>query len=273
LLASCSIFSDDEPVARVGKKVLTMKELSVSIPDYLDAKDSALWADDFVKKWVQRELLLLKAEEKLSDQTKDVNKELEEYRNSLLIYRYKNLLMKEKMDTTISEEFIAKYYAEHRDNFILNRNIVKAIFIKMPVQVSNPDNIKELCLSEKKESEEKLNAYCMSYAKTFDRFNDQWVAADVILKNLPEEITDQKLFLERNRFHESTDMNYYYIVCIRDYRLSGQVAPIEYVKNDIRNLVLSKQKMDFLKQIEKDVYQEGMKHNTVKLFKIKNNRI
>lgn len=272
-LTSCSLFTDDEPVAKVGDHVLTLNELSGYIPNYLDAKDSALWAEDYIKKWVQHELLLLKAEEKLSVQLKDVNKELEEYKNSLLIYRYKNILVKEKLDTIVSDSRISQYYNDHRESFILNRNIVKAIFIKIPVQVSNPDNIKDLCISENKEKQERLTSYCMSYAKNYDRFNDQWVAADLVLKNLPEEIKDQNQFLERNRFFESTDMNYYYIVCVRDYRLSGQISPVEYVQNDIRSLILSKQKMEFLKQIEKDTYKEGIDKNKVKLFKIKNNRL
>jgi len=272
-ITSCSLFSEDEPVAKVGDHVLSMKELSGYVPNYLDKKDSALWADDYVKKWVQRELLLLKAEEKLSVESKDVSKELEEYKNSLLIFRYKNMLVREKLDTTVSESSIRDYYNEHRESFILNKNIVKAIYIKIPVQVSNPDNIKDLCLSENKEKQEKLTSYCMSYAKAYDRFNDQWVSADLVLKNLPDEIKDQNQFLERNRYFESTDMNYYYIVCVRDYRLSGQVSPVEYVQNDIRNLILSKQKMEFLKQIEKDTYKEGVDKNKVKLFKTKNNRL
>lgn len=273
-LSACSLLADrDEPVARVGDRQLTMKELSGYIPDYLDATDSALWADDYVKKWVQRELLLLKAEENLKPEMKDITKELEEYRNSLLVYRYKNELVHEKMDTTVTDATIQKYFDEHRESFILNRNIVKAVYIKIPVQVSNPDNIKDLCLSENKEKQAKLNEYCMSYAKAYDRFNDQWVAADLVLKNTPAVIKDQNEFLERNRYVESTDMNYYYIVCIRDYRLSGQVSPVEYVHDEIGNLILSKQKIEFLKQIEKDIYKEGIDNNKVKLFKIKNNRL
>ena len=269
-LTACNLFfAKDEPVAKVGERILTMKELSGYIPDYLDATDSALWADDYVNKWVQRELLLLKAEDNLKPELKDVAKELEEYRNSLLVYRYKNELVKAKMDTTVTDSNIQEYFNEHRESFILNRNIVKAIYIKIPVQVSNPDNIKDLCMSDNKEKQAKLNEYCMTYAKTYDRFNDEWVAADLVLKNTPAEIKDQNQFLERNRFVESTDMNYYYIVSIRDYRLSGQVSPIEYVQNDIKNLILNKQKIEFLKQIEKDIYKEGVENNKVKLYKTK----
>ena len=273
-LSACSLLPDrDEVVAKVGEKKLSMNELSAIIPNYLEGNDSVLWADDYIKKWVKRELLLQKAEENLKPELKDVSRELEEYRNSLLIYKYKNELVHEKMDTTVSEESIRKYYEEHRENFILNRNIVKAIYIKIPVQVSNPDNMKDLCLSDNKEKQARLNEYCMSYAKSYDRFNDQWIAADLVLKNTPAVIKDQSDFLQRNRYVESTDMDYYYIVCVRDFRLLGQVSPMEYVHDEIRNLLLSKQKIDFLKQIENDIYKEGVDNNKVKLFKIKNNRL
>jgi len=274
LLGSCSLFVEKgEPIAKVGNRVLTMEMLAESVPDYLDATDSSLWADDYIKTWIQRELLLLKAEENLKADMKDVTKDLEEYRNSLIVFRYKNELVKQKMDTTVKDADIEKYFAEHRESFILNRNIVRAIYIKVPNQVSSPENIKELCASKDPEKQAKLNEYCLSYAKAFDRFDDKWVAADLVLKYVPVEIPNQDRFLERNRFIESSDMNYYYIVCIHDYRLAGQAPPVEYVQEDIRKLILSKQKIEFLKQVEKDIYNEGIDNNKVKLFKIKNYRL
>lgn len=274
LLSACSLFIDtSEPIAEVGSRILTMEELAKNVPDYLDATDSAIWADDYIKKWIQRELLLLKAEENLKGNEKDVSKELEEYRNSLIVFKYKNELIRQKMDTIVKDEDIKKYFDEHRESFILNRNIVKAIYIQVPIQVSSPENLKELCSSNDPEKQARLNEYCMSYAKTYDRFNDNWVAADLVLRNTPENIPNQDRFLEKNRFIESTDKEFYYIVYIRDYRLAGQISPVEYVKNDIQNLILSKQKLEFLKQIEKDLYKEGLDNNKVKLFKTKNNRL
>ena len=270
MLTACDLFVDSgEPVAKVANKVLTVEELSKNVPDYLDPTDSALWADDYIKKWVQRELLLLKAEENLKGNEKDVSQELEEYRNSLIVFRYKNELIRQKMDTIVKDTDIKKYYNEHRESFILNRNIVKAIYIKVPRQVSSPEDLKQLCSSNDPEKQARLNEYCMSYAKAYDRFNDQWVAADQVMKYTPAAIPDQQRFWEKNRFIESTDMDFYYLVCIRDYRLAGQSSPIEFVQGDIQNIILSKQKLDFLKQIEKDIYKEGLDNNKVKLFKTK----
>ena len=217
ILTSCSVFVDNgEPIAKVGVHVLTLEELQKNVPDYLDETDSTLWADDYIKKWIQRELLLLKAEENLGQDMKDVKEELEEYRNSLIVFRYKNELMKEKMDTTVKEADVQDYFSKNKESFILNRNIVKAIYIKIPLAVSSPENIKELCASNDPDKQARLNEYCMTYAKAYDRFNDQWVAADLVLTNTPVETTNQQSILERNRFIESSDMNYYYIVFIRD---------------------------------------------------------
>lgn len=274
LLTGCNLFVDQEDtVAKVGDHVLTMDDLKRNVPDYLDATDSALWADDYINSWVQRELLLMKAEEHLQADMKDVTRELEEYRNSLILYRYKNELMKQKMDTTVKDAEVQKYLDENRKNFILNHNIVKAVYIKVPLEFSNPDDIKDLCMSKDPAKQAKLDEFCLSYAKAYDRFNDQWVIADIVLNNFPKEISDQQSFLAGNRFAETKDRNFYHCLAILEYKLAGQVSPNEYVYNDIRNLILNKRKIQFLQQIEKDIYKEGIESKKVKLFKTKNNHL
>jgi hypothetical protein len=260
---------DNPPVAQVGEHILYLDELEASIPNYLEEADSTLWADDYIKKWVKHQLLILKAEENLSSEQKDVSKELEEYRNSLITYRYKKELMQQKMDTIISDAEIQKYYDANHDNFILSQNIVKAIFIKVPVEVASPETIKNLCANDEPQFRSQLNEYCLSYAKSYDRFNDEWVSAELVLRNIPEETSNSESFIRRNKFIESTAPDYYYIVCIRDYRFAGEVAPIDYVRNDIRSLLLNKRKIQFLKNMENDLYKEGLDNNRIKFFTIK----
>jgi hypothetical protein len=268
IASSCDILTDNEDaVAKVGEHTLTIEDVTKSIPDYLDATDSSIWADDYIKSWVQRELLLLKAEEYLNVQMKDVKKELDEYRNSLIIYRFKNEMMKQNMDTTVKAADVQKYFDQYKESFILNRNIVKAVFIKIPIELSNPQELKEMSISSSPEKLAKLNEFCLTYAKAYDRFNDEWVSADRVLKYLPKAISNQQEALENDQFFESKDSEYYYLVCIRDYRIQGQVSPMEYVSKDITNLILSKQKLQFLKQIEKDVYQQGIDKKKVKFYK------
>ena len=112
-----------------------------------------------------------------------------------------------------------------------------------------------------------LKEYCLQYAKGFDIFIDNWVDFETVKKNIPEEIEDVEQFLTRNNQIELNDSNYYYLVRIQDYKLQNEIAPLEYMKNNIKNLILNQRKIEFLKQIEETVYAEGVKKNKFKIHK------
>lgn len=253
-------------VAQVGEKKLLQSELSKIIPTNLEEEDSSLMAGDYIRKWVKQELLIKKANENLTLEQKNLTKEIEEYRNSLIIYKYKNELMNQQMDTLVTQQQIEQYYNANPDNFKLNSNIVKAIFIKIPKDVANPKLLKELVDDNSEEGINALREYCIQYAKGFDFFADNWVDFEIVKNNIPGEILDTKQFLARNNQIELKDSNYYYLVSIQDYKLQNDLAPIEYVENNIKNLILNKRKIEFLKQVEENVYKEGVRQNKFKIY-------
>jgi hypothetical protein len=51
------------------------------------------------------------------------------------------------------------------------------------------------------------------------------------------------------------------------YRISDNVSPIEFVKDDIRNLILNKRKVDLAKQLEEEVYNEAKKDDDFEIYK------
>ena len=257
------------PVAQVGDSYLYLEDLSKIIPNDLKGPDSTLWVDDFVRKWVQNELIILNAEQNLSDDQKDVDQELEDYRNSLITYRYKKELMAQKMDTIVSDNDISSYYTSHMNRYKLRENIVKVIFMKIPMEVANAEVVKSLSRDNDPEKISQLNEYGMQYAKVFDRFGDKWTSTQNILNLLPEKINIDEQFLRRNKFIESSDTDYYYFICIRDFRLKGENAPIEYITPEIRNILLNERKIQFLKNIEEDIYNEGLASNKFKIYNIK----
>jgi hypothetical protein len=271
LLVQCSKNKvvNDLIIAQVGEKKLLQSELSQIIPTNIDEQDSSTMANEYVRKWVKQELLIQKANENLTFEQKDLTKEIEEYRNSLIIYKYKNELMNQQMDTLVTMRQIEQYYNANPDNFKLNSNIVKAIFIKIPIDLANPKLLKEMVDDDSEEGIKGLRQYCIQYAKSFDSFDNNWVDFDMVKNNLPGEITDSKQFLDRNNRIEQKDLNYYYLVSIQDYKLQNELAPIEYVENNIKNLILNKRKIEFLKQVEENVYKEGVRQNKFKIYTIK----
>ena len=268
LLFSCTKKIEKTPVAKVGSEFLYLEDVAQTIPSDVSKDDSTLWANDFIKNWVKQELVIQAAEENLSFELKNVQKELEEYRNSLLTYRYKKELMNQKMDTVISASEIEEYFESNQHEFVLSNNIAKVVFLKIPTEIADPETIKHLCTDNSPERMSELDDYGIRYAKSYNRFNDDWVEIEQILSLIPSEIDDPVRFLRRNKFIENTDTDYYYFICIRDFRVSGENAPLEYVRSPIKNLLLNQRKIRFLKQIDKDIYDEGIASNKFKIFNV-----
>jgi hypothetical protein len=267
-LFSCNLRNDSErtPLAKVGENVLFLDDLRSVLPAGLSPDDSLMMAEDYIKKWIMNELLVKKAEENLSPLQKDLTKELNEYRSSMLTYRYKMELMLQRLDTIVEEREISAYYGQNKENFILNRDIVKAIFIKIPAEVTKPEQVKVFCEQVSDDNLKELEEFCLKYAITFDIFVDNWVELDLVTQNLPEQLEDKNRFLRRNAIIEIRDNDFYYLLCVIDYRLANNMAPVEYVTENIKNLIINRRRIDFLKKIEDDVYLEGIRNNKFKLY-------
>jgi PBP1b-binding outer membrane lipoprotein LpoB len=268
LLGALFIFGCSQPehskkrvVAQVSEKKLFASDLTAIIPTSIGINDSAIIANDYINKWVKQELLLQKANENLSTTQKNVTHELEEYRNSLIIYKYKNELIKQRMDTTVTNEQIENYYNSNKVAFNLTKNIAKAIFVKIPNEVANPALLKSLTANTTEEGLTELKEYCLQYAKGFDIFINNWVDFETLKNNIPQKINDEERFLSQNNLIELNDSNYYYLVRIHDYKLRNELAPQEFVRNNIKRLILNRRKIDFLKQIEDNIYKEGIRKN------------
>lgn len=262
----CIFSSDDDPVvAEVGVKKLYNSDIIGIVPVGTSSEDSILLINDYVRKWVKNELMVQKAEENLTIDQKNLTKELEEYRNSLIIYKYKNELMNQRMDTSNTDSQIEAYYFNNEGDFKLEKNIVKAVFIKIPAEFANPRQLKEMCSDTSVEGLGAIRDYCLQYASAFDIFIEQWVDFEVVLNNIPLKIENHEQFLTRNHLIELNDEEYYYLAIIHNYKLKNDVAPLEYVRGNIKDLIISRRKIEFLKQIEDNVYTEGIRRNKFKI--------
>lgn len=254
-------------VAQVGSKILYYDDIPYAILDGINKTDSASVVQNYINKWAKRELLLQKAEENLSPDLKaDIVKQLDETRANLVIYQYQRQMMSEKMDTVLAESELENYYAANEKSFILNTNIVKALFIKLPVETPNLAKIKILARSNDQKDLQQLESSCYQFAEKFDDFNEAWVSMDKLTIELHQDIENEENFLKRNTFLETSDSASVYLVSIRDYRLISSVAPYEYVKDDIKRIIWNARRLEFLKSLENGIYNDALKENSFKIY-------
>jgi hypothetical protein len=101
---------------------------------------------------------------------------------------------------------------------------------------------------------------------------DRWVDFEMIKKNLPPELNNTELLLAGKNQIEAKDSIYYYLVSIQDYRLINELSPLEYVEDNIRNLILNQRKITFLKDLEENIYKEGVRQNKFTIYDVENRK-
>lgn len=270
LLAGCKNTSNNVkriPLAEVGKVILYYDEVPQLIQHGINDTDSAATIQNYINKWAKRQLLLQKAEENLSPELRtEIAQELEETRTNLVIYQYQRQMMLQKMDTVISDTELEKYYSANQSSFLLPSNIVKALFIKLPVETPEINRIKILARSNEQKDLQQLESYCFQFAEKFDDFNEEWVTMDRLVVELPDDIENQENFLKRNSFYETSDSSSVYLISIRDYKLRSTLAPFEYVKNDIKRIIWNSRRLEFIQSLENGIYNEALKENSFKIY-------
>lgn len=255
------------PLAEVGKTVLYYDEMPKLIQKGVNDSDSAALFQNYINKWAKRQLLLQKAEDNLSPALKnDIDQQLEETKANLVIYQYQRQMIQEKLDTILTETELENYYAANEKSFILSSNIVKALFIKLPLETPDINKIRTLARSNSHSDLQQLETLCYQFAEKFDDFNEEWVTMDRLSVEFQQNIENEENFLKRNTFYETTDSTSCYLVSIRDYRLRYSLAPYEYVKDDIKRIIWNTRRFEFIQNLENGIYNEALKKNSFKIY-------
>lgn len=247
-------------VARVNKSYLYKDELSGIVQPGTSREDSAARVEAYINSWIRKQLLMQEALKKININEAELERKIMDYRYSLIAYEYQAYYIRQHLDTAISKTDIEKYYKENRDNFLLKQNIVRATFIKVPKTAPRTNKIKDLILSKKEKDREELKSYCLSFSAAYHLSDSAWMVFDELVKNTPlAEIPNKVQFLRNYTYYETNDESYLYFLKIDEYRISDSLSPLEFVRDEIRNILLNKRKVELVRRLEDEIYSEAQR--------------
>ena len=260
LFACKKAIQTDEPDAlvKVNDRILTRNEVESLIPKGTTSADSLLLAESYIKKWVKDELVLKIAQRNLGSDKETIDKLVDAYRRSLLRYRYQEKLIQEKLSDEIQESDVLTYYDTNKEKFVLDKNLIKGLFLKVPADAPNLSEVKTWYKSGNVASLEKIEKYSIQNAAIYEYFFDKWVDFDEIRNNIPNQISNPESFLRTFKTLEVTDSSYCYLLNIRQVLLKGQVEPFEYAEPRIREILINQRKLDFIKEFEEELYNDAL---------------
>ncbi|MGB0593007.1 MAG: hypothetical protein ACPGIF_01990 [Flavobacteriales bacterium] len=261
-LFSCNFFKQDTDkllVTVYGDKLYFSDIQDLISPD-LSSEDSLKLIQALCEKWAKEQLLVQKAKINLPLVLQDVQAQVESYEKSLLIYSYQKELLNQKLDTIVNDDEIESYYEKNKQNFILNDAVVRVNYIQLKKEVPYLWKVQRLFKKEDEESKLSLEDYCYQFADDY-YLDDSWLSVEDIFKVLPDSYTSRNLY--KGKSIEFADDDYYYFLHVKKYISKGSVSPLEMVSNQIHSIIINKRKIDFLKHVEMDLYQNALAKNYV----------
>ena len=199
----------------------------------------------------------------LGDEKEEVDKLVEEYRRSLVRYRYQERLVEEKLKTDIRESDKLNYYEENQKKFILDKGLIKGLFLKIPVDAPGLTDVKKWYKSTDVASLEKIEKYSVQNATIYEYFYDKWVDFDEVMDNIPIHVSNPNAFLKANKYVEVADSSYCYLLNIKEYLPSGSVEPYDYASPHVTEMLVNQRKVEFLKKFEDELYNDAIRSGDV----------
>ena len=264
----CNYFKSDKkekPLARVYDEYLYSSDLKSLFPKKTSKADSIAFLNNYINSWVHNRLELKTAEKNLTANQKDFEKQLTEYRNSLIIYTYESELIRQKLSENITDDAITNYYNKNKANFLLKDNIVKVIYVKTPLKTASINKIKTLYKSEKDDDIFKLKEICDKEAVNFF-LDDVWLVFNDLIKEIPIKTYNQEEFLKSNHYVEMKDSLYNYFLNIRGYKIKESVSPLSMEKENIKNILINTQKIELIKKNQDEIFSDAVKKNNFEIY-------
>ena len=261
VLPSCkavsSLIHDGEVVAKMGDHKLYRSELDGVIPKGSSPEDSMNLATAYITSWARNKAFVDIAQQRLSKEEKDVSKELEAYRQSLLRYRYEQRYINERLDTTVSQKQIEEYYNTHQESFKLDRPILKARFLNVSKDSPNLVRIKRLMSSDNVDDVIAADSIAFNSTQRYHDYSDTWIDAVKLAAEFGVDYV-QMLSRRQGRFIQMPDgEDRASVAFIADYRKAGEVAPVEYCGDRIRDIIISGRKHALLAGLERDLIEDA----------------
>lgn len=265
--ASCSDKPSDNNalpyLAKLGSATLTAEDVHRAMPGGLSPEDSVKFVRAFVGTWIDSHLITDVAADKI-DMT-DIDRLTEEYRRSLIMLEYRRLMF-ESHAKEIPDDSIQVYYDSHKSDFVLERPLVRGVYIKIANDAKNLRTIKRLYQSKKHNDIDQLEKEVIGSAVNYDYFRDKWIDWEQIETRIPFDFgTNPNNWPSAHKNLETSSNGFTYLLLITDVLPVGSSMPLDAARHEITERLLNRNRRAYDAQLQRELYQEALDKGRLKI--------
>ena len=268
---ACTFFDSNkktEAIARVNSDYLYAADIANLVPPGISKEDSIVIVRSFIDRWASKKLLIKVAEVNLKrDKKAEFDTLIQQYKIDLYTKAYLEEIVKRTTDTVISETELRDYYKENKENFKTNGTLVRLRYISLQKDNPKVELIKSKFFDFRKSDKKFWDTYTLqlnSYA-----LNDSiWTELSQVYDKLRFITPDNRdsYILPGKTIQKIEDKNVYFVK-ISNVIDKNQVAPYQYLKPTLREVILNKRKLELIKKFEKEITDDAIKDKKYEVYK------
>jgi len=251
---------DNTLLAEAFGDKLKISDISDQLKNVQTTSDSSFIINQNTDQWVSDKILFQEAKSKVG-KNKDINRLVEEYKKSLIILEWEKIIIKSKLDTVILSSEIDTFYKQRKKDFILQDDIVRFLFFKIPEAEYN-DTLKDLWKTEAIPIMKKF----INDAKGFHVLHpNNWYYKSEV-KNLLPAALYKKIAFRKLESYSLTENETKFFVKILEKADSGDDAPVSFVEETIRERILHDRAHDLLKETKNELYNKNVQNKVIQFY-------
>ena len=266
---SCKKFIPDQKdlIARVGSNYLYKDDLVKLLGNPLDYSDSLIKVRSIIDNWARSQLLIQQSKINLpEDDLQGLEFLVDNYRKNLYENTYRKAVISKNLDTLISDYEMQNFLSDNEELFKLKAPLFQVRYIHLP-----PDNVDQF---EIQRSFQRFDAYDKKFLDSLSFQFNNFILSDSLWidkSNLTSTVSflDRKNFkkyIRKLKFFKIEDSLGVYLFYLRNYLEIGDIAPIQVIKTTIKNIILNRRKIEFIKKFEKDILYDAIKSKNFEIY-------
>lgn len=259
-----------DTVVRVGRNTLSSADIAAAVPKGLSGADSVNYVDSYIDKWIIRQLKLQEAELIFSSSEGDIDRMVEDYRQSLLIRKIEQYYLDKDVDLQITDADIETYYNSHKGDFRLTSAVVKGYIVSFPEKFRRKEWLLQMMRSAKDESGDKFKEFEQVCLKNNFRMvkYEEWVDFSDYLANLPllRSANHDKRLSERGVQQIHYDATCY-AFRITDVLSAGEPMPLFMAKDKIVSILTKRRQGEIIRQNEERIRQNADNNGSIRIYR------
>lgn len=255
---------DGTVVAEVGDAKLTSAMVPAEVFAY-GGQDSLTLLRAYAERWATQQAVYQQAVRRFAGSRADIESRVEDYRQTLTIADYERQLVFTQLDTLVTQEAIEAFYRANADHFILHQPLVRCFSLAVPESNVLLKELRAVYTLRGEEALARMEPLMFKAGVMPATSPKVWIPAALLGRTLGVEIAEGALSQRPARLDFTRD-SVVYLVAFHEWMDAGAVAPVDYVREDIKAMLLNQRRKRLVDSLERSIADMGRAEGRVKIF-------